>query len=142
MTDHPAAAAADINASPQRVWTVLTDPAEIREFMFGAQVRTDWHVGSAIVWQGEYEGRPFEDRGTILAADPGRLLRMTHFSPLSGLPDVPENYHTLTYELTGSDTATHLSLTQDNNASEAAAEHARGMWETHIAGIKKAAERE
>ena len=24
---------------------------------------------------------------------------MTHFSPLSGEPDAPENYHTLVYEL-------------------------------------------
>ncbi|NUS95069.1 MAG: SRPBCC domain-containing protein [Nocardia sp.] len=140
MTDHPATAATDISASPERVWTVLTDPEQIRRFMFGAEVRTDWRVGSAIVWKGEYQGRPYEDRGTILAVEPGRLLRMTHFSPLGGLPDVPENYHTLTYELSGNATATHLSLTQDNNASEEAAAHARGMWESHVGGIKAAAE--
>ncbi|MEV0336285.1 SRPBCC domain-containing protein [Nocardia sp. NPDC050717] len=141
MTGFVATAETDINAAPQRVWAVLTDPAEIRRFMFGAEVRTDWQPGSPIVWQGEYEGRSFEDRGEILAVEPEHLLRMTHYSPLSGQPDVPENYHTLTYELAGDGGSTHLTLRQDNNASPAEAEHARGMWSTHVEGIKAAAER-
>ncbi|WP_067568156.1 SRPBCC domain-containing protein [Nocardia acidivorans] len=140
MTGYIATAETDISASPQQVWSTLTDPERIREFMFGAQVRTNWRVGGPIVWAGEYEGKTYEDKGEILAFEPGRLLKMTHFSPLTGQPDVPENYHTLTYELTGDDTTTHLTLSQDNNASEDEAEHSRGMWQTHVSGIKKAAE--
>jgi uncharacterized protein YndB with AHSA1/START domain len=60
---------------------------------------------------------------------------------LTGQPDVPENYHTLTYELTDRGTTTHLSLSQDNNASEEEAEHSRGMWEMLVGGVKEAAER-
>ncbi len=65
---------------------------------------------------GDYEGKPYQDKGEILEVDPGRLLKLTHWSPLTGQPDVPENYHTLTYTLDGNGTATHLKLTQDNNA--------------------------
>ncbi len=54
---------------------------------------------------------------------------MTHFSPLSGDDDVPENYHTLTYELEGQDGHTRVSLSQDNNPSAEAAEHSRENWE-------------
>ncbi|WP_369028428.1 SRPBCC domain-containing protein, partial [Nocardia farcinica] len=117
---------------PQQVWATLTDPDQIRRFMFGADVRTDWKVGSPIVWQGEYQNRSYTDKGEILAAEPGRLLQLTHYSPLSGQPDTPANYHTLTYELSGDDDTTHLTLSQDNNADEQEADHSRSMWATHV----------
>ncbi|MFE3445215.1 SRPBCC domain-containing protein [Nocardia sp. NPDC059180] len=140
MTGYVATADIDIAASPKQVWAALTDPEQIRRFMFGADVRTDWKVGSQIVWEGEYQGRPYTDKGEILAVEPDRLLKMTHFSALSGQSDVPANYHTLTYELTGDANSTHLSLSQDNNASEQEAERSRGMWEAHVSGIKTAVE--
>lgn len=139
MTGFTATVEIDIDASPQQVWATLTDPEQIRDFMFGAEVRTDWQVGSPIVWQGEYQNRAYTDKGEILAAEPGRLLKLTHYSPLSGQPDTPANYHTLTYELTGDDT-THLTLTQDNNADEQEAAHSHSMWESHIKRIKQALE--
>ncbi|TDU91314.1 uncharacterized protein YndB with AHSA1/START domain [Kribbella voronezhensis] len=141
MTGYVATAEAEISASPDQVWDVLTDPEQIKKFMFGTEVKTDWQPGSPISWQGVYEGKDYEDKGEILAVEPGRLLKVTHYSPLSGQPDVPENYHTLTYELADRGTKTHLSLSQDNNASEEEAEHSRGMWEMLVNGVKEAAER-
>ncbi|MDX6247247.1 MAG: hypothetical protein QOF10_607 [Kribbellaceae bacterium] len=141
MADHVATAETEISAAPAQVWDVLTDPEQVKKFMFGAEVKTDWQKGSPITWQGVYEGKEYEDKGEILEVDPGRLLKVTHYSPLSGQPDVPENYHTLTYELTDRGTTTHLSLSQDNNASEEEAEHSRGMWEMLVGGVKEAAER-
>jgi uncharacterized protein YndB with AHSA1/START domain len=141
MTDYVATAETDISASPQQVWAVLTDPEQVRKFMFGTEVSTDWQQGSPITWQGEYEGKEYVDKGEILEIAPGRLLKVSHYSPLSGQPDTPENYHTLTYELEDRGTTTHLSLSQDNNASEEEAEHSRGMWEMLVAGVKEAAER-
>jgi uncharacterized protein YndB with AHSA1/START domain len=141
MTGYVATAEMEISASPKHVWDVLTDPEQIRKFMFGAEVRTDWQPGSPITWTGEYEGKPYEDKGEILEVEPGRLLKVTHYSPLSGQPDKPENYHTLTYELTDLGETTQLSLSQDNNASEAEAEHSREMWRMLVNGVKEAAER-
>ena len=67
--------------------------------MFGSRVETDWQVGSPIVWKGECEGKPYEDKGEVLAVRRADRLSVTHFSPLTGQDDVPENYHTLVYEL-------------------------------------------
>ncbi|MEV0797921.1 SRPBCC domain-containing protein [Kribbella sp. NPDC050281] len=139
MTGYLATAETDIAATPAQVWEVLIDPKQLKRLWFGAEVETDWQVGSPITWSGEWEGKPYQDKGEVLEVESGRLLRLTHFSPLTGQPDVPENYHTLTYELTG-DEATHLKLTQDNNASEKEAEHSQGMWEMLVAKVKEAAE--
>lgn len=141
MADYVATAETEISASPTQVWAVLTDPEQIKKFMFGAEVETDWQAGSPIVWKGVYEGKEYEDKGEILAVEPGKLLKVTHYSPLSGQPDTPENYHTLTYELAESGTTTKLSLSQDNNASQEEADHSRGMWEMLVNGVKEAAER-
>lgn len=140
MTNYLATAETDIAAAPERVWEVLTDPEQLKELWFGAEVKTDWQQGSPITWTGEMEGKPYQDKGEILEVDPGRLLKLTHFSPLTGQPDVPENYHTLTYTLDGDGTATHLKLTQDNNGSEEEAKHSQEMWEMLVAKVKEAAE--
>ncbi|MGH3667351.1 MAG: SRPBCC domain-containing protein [Acidimicrobiia bacterium] len=60
---------------------------------------------------------------------------------MSGQDDVPENYHTLTYEIEERRGKTHLSLSQDNNASAEEAEHSKGNWEMMLAGLKEVVER-
>jgi uncharacterized protein YndB with AHSA1/START domain len=137
MTGYVATAETDINGSPAQVWAALTDPEQIKEYMFGSQVETDWKPGSPIVWNGEWEGRPYQDKGEVVEVEPERRLKVTHFSPLTGQDDVPENYHTLSYELTANEGGTHVSLSQDNNGSEEEAEHSRSNWEMMLAGLKK-----
>ena len=131
-----------IEAPARRVWSVLTDPDGIKEFMFGTDVVTDWTVGGPIVWRGIWEGKAYEDKGRILEFEPGRRLVVTHFSPLSGQEDAPENYHTLRWILEDRPGATTLTLSQDNNASAEAAQHSKGMWDSLVAGVKAIAERE
>ena len=140
MADHVATAETEIAASPSRVWTALTEPEQIKKYMFGSEVETDWRPGSPIVWKGEYEGKQYEDKGEIVEIEPERRLKVTHFSPLSGQEDVPENYHTLLYELEEHDGKTRLSLSQDNNPSEKAAEHSRANWEQMLSGLKQVVE--
>jgi uncharacterized protein YndB with AHSA1/START domain len=141
MRGHVAVAEIQIDASPGRVWSALTNPAEIRQYMFGSQVMTDWEPGSRIVWKGEYEGKSYEDHGKILESEPERRLVLTHFSSLSGAEDVEENYHTLTYEIHEVDGQTRVTLTQDNNTSPEAAEHSRANWEKMLTGLKALVER-
>jgi uncharacterized protein YndB with AHSA1/START domain len=131
-----------IQAPPSRVWSVITDPESVGELFFGSEVITDWTVGGPIIWRGEWEGKPFEDKGEIIAFEPGRRLETTHFSPLTGQPDVPENYHTLTWTLEPAGTQTVLTLMQDNNDSPAAAEHSKDMWDMLVATVKNIAEGE
>jgi uncharacterized protein YndB with AHSA1/START domain len=88
-----------IDAPRDRVWNALTDPKMVKQYMHGTNMSTDWREGSPIKWKGEWKGKPYEDKGTVLAFEPKKLLRYTHWSPMGGSEDKPENYHTVTYEL-------------------------------------------
>ena len=103
-------------------------------------METDWKPGSRITWKGEYEGKEHEDRGDLLEVVPDRRLKVTHFSPLSGAEDAPENYHTLVYELTEDDGKTDVLLNQDNNPTAEAAEHSRANWEKVLFALKEVVE--
>ena len=131
-----ATAEIDIEAPAERVWSALVDPDQIEKYMFGSRVETDWKVGSPIVWKGEYEGKSYEDKGQVLAYEERARLSVTHFSPLSGQDDVPENYHTLVYTLSEEDGSTRVELSQDNNGSEEEAQHSCEMWQQMLAGLK------
>ena len=127
----------DIDVPVAKVWEALVTPAMIREYMFGTDAVSEWKAGAPIVWRGEWQGRPYEDKGQILQLEPERLLQYTHFSPLTGQPDVPENYHTVTISLSGRDAGTHVLLTQDNNASDDEREHTEQTWGMMLDGLKQ-----
>ena len=110
MSAHVAVAETEIDASPEDVWSALTDPNKIKEYMFGSEVETNWTKGGSIVWKGEYEGKKYQDRGEILEIAPPRHLKLTHFSPLSGDEDVPENYHTIVYEIEAAGEKTRVTF--------------------------------
>lgn len=132
-----ARASVAINAANAEVWDALVNPEAIEQYMFGTHVATDWHQGSPITWKGEWQGKPYEDKGVILQLEPGRTLQYSHFSPLAGLPDKPENYHTVTIELSGEGDQTRVSLAQDNNPTEEARDHSEKNWQMMLAGLKK-----
>ena len=126
-----------IDASPGSVWQALVSPNAIKQYMFGTHVVSDWCEGSPILWKGEWQGKSYEDKGTILQMSPEHRLQYTHFSPLSGLPDKPEHYHTVTIDLAGHSTRTEVTLAQDHNATEAARTHSEQNWKSMLEGLKK-----
>lgn len=141
MTGFVAHARVDVDAPPERVWEALTDPEEIAQYMMGSRVETDWQPGSPITWSGEYDGRPYQDKGEVLEAVPGERLAVTHYSALGGDADVPENYHTIRYELAASGDGTTLTLTQDGNTSEEQARQFSRNWQGMLDGLKQTVER-
>ena len=126
-----------INAPASKVWEALTKPDLIKRYLFGTEVTTDWKVGSSITYKGEWEGKAYEDKGKIIKFDPERSLVSTHWSPLSGVPDLPENYHTVTYQLSEKDRKTEVTIMQDNNATEEEKAHSEQNWSTVLDGLKK-----
>ena len=130
----------DVDAGQDAVWAALTDPARIAGWMMGAEVRTDWRVGSPITWSGEMDGTSYEDKGEVLEVDEPNRLSMTHYSPLMGEAHEPANYHTVVYELSGGDGPTTVRLTQDGNDSAEQAEQFSTSWQGMLEALKASVE--
>jgi len=130
-----------INVPVAKVWDALTNPEMIKQYMFGTDTVSDWKEGSSIVWKGEWQGKKYEDKGVILQLKPKRMIQYSHFSPLSGQPDMPENYHTVTVELSNDGVQTTVSLSQDNNDTEEAREHSEKNWKMMLDGLRKLLEK-
>jgi uncharacterized protein YndB with AHSA1/START domain len=132
-----------INAPVNEVWHVITSPNTICQYLFDANVETDWQQGSPISYYGTWEGKEYRDKGTILDIEENKLLRHTHWSELSGKPDAPEYYYKVTYELEAKgDDKTLLTLSQSGPMNEEAYEHSSKMWEQALEKLKEVAEKE
>ena len=134
-------ASATINAPAAQVWDAFVNPDTIKQYMFGAQATSDWKEGSPISWKGEYEGKKYEDKGVIQKLQPDQLLQYTHYSPLTGKPDTPENYHTVTIELAAQHDGTHVTLSQDNNPDEESRQHTAKFWQDMLDRVKEIVEK-
>jgi Uncharacterized conserved protein len=132
-----ATASREMAATPAQVWKALTDPELVRQYFFGTTVSTDWQEGSGITYSGEWEGTPYEDRGVVLQVDEPHTLVTSFFSPMSGKPDIPENYQKVSYEIEPTATGSRVTITQDNNADEEAAEHSASNWRQILDGMAK-----
>jgi uncharacterized protein YndB with AHSA1/START domain len=126
-----------IDASIDKVWDAFTNPTTIKKYMFGTTVSSDWKNGSDITWKGEWNGKAYEDKGEIIQIKPKTYIQYTHFSPLLGVPDVPENYHTVTVKLTPKNGSTIVLLSQDNNKTEEARQHNEDNWTMMLTELKK-----
>jgi uncharacterized protein YndB with AHSA1/START domain len=136
MTGLIATASTVVDADKKKVWQAITDPAEVKQWFFGTDLATDWTPGSPITWSGEWEGKPYQDKGEVVAVDEPNRLEVTHFSPLTGQEDVPESYHTLVYALDADEEGTKVTITQDNNGDQDEADRNAATWAQMLESLK------
>lgn len=129
-----------INAPAEKVWTALTDPEIIKQYFFGTNQQSDWKVGSPITWSGEWEGKRYQDKGEILAINPGTYVKYSYWSSMGGTEDQPQNYQNVSYNLTEQDGVTTLEITQENIKDEAAKVHSEQNWQAIFGKMKEMVE--
>jgi uncharacterized protein YndB with AHSA1/START domain len=130
-----------VKAPIEQVWKALTNPELIKQWFLGVDTTSDWMVGSSIVHRGEWEGKPYEDKGEILRIEPPKLLVHSHWSEGSGLPDRPENYQTVTYELSAMNGDTEVIITEVNFPNDAAKALSEKTWKTVLGSLKELLEK-
>lgn len=137
-----------IDAPAQRVWDILVNPEETKKYLFGCETVSDWKVGSELLWRGVFDGVAMTAvKGHVLAFNPGKLLSYTTIDPNNAaIPDIPENYTTVTYLLHEKEGSTELTITQGDYAKVAdgaqryADSMAGGGWSSILEQIKAIAE--
>ncbi len=147
MAETTAQATEVIHAPASEVWDALTDPQKVKTYFMNAEVKTDWKEGSPITWSGEFKGMKYSDKGELQEVRPQRRLSFSHYSPMSGLPDVPESYHLVTIDLTPTQSSTQVTLTQSNLTGgvtqadrERRAEFEKA-WQAMLGGLKDVVEK-
>lgn len=121
-------------APAARVWKGLTDPDIVKQYFFGTILETRWEKGSPIFFRGEWEGKAYEDKGTILSIRPGSHVSYNYWSSMSGTDDHPDNYQIISYDLAPKDGGTELVVTQETSPEKK--EHSENNWRTVLGGLK------
>jgi uncharacterized protein YndB with AHSA1/START domain len=126
-----------IDATVDEVWRALTTPEEIKQWFFGVDTESGWKQGSQIVHRGEWEGKPYVDKGEIVRIEPPHLLVHTHWSDLSGKPDSPEHYQEVTWEVAEQNGGSQLTITEHNIPSDEAKETSDQAWSRVLQNLKE-----
>jgi uncharacterized protein YndB with AHSA1/START domain len=130
-----------IHAPAAKVWDALTNPKLIKQYFFGTETKSTWKVGSPILFKGQWEGKPYTDKGEILQNKRNKVLQYTHWSSLSGVPDVPESYHTVTFRVHPGKDKTLLSVSESDLTGEKARVESRTNWSMVLRSIKQLLEK-
>jgi uncharacterized protein YndB with AHSA1/START domain len=117
-----------IDAPPARVWQALIDPKLIKQYLFGTEAKSDWKKGSPLTYTGEWQGKPYVDKGVIIDIVPEKKLHTTYLSGNSGKADIPENYNNVIYTLEPHGNQTRVHLTQDNIETEEGVKKMEQNW--------------
>lgn len=129
-----------ISAGSGKVWKAITTPSVIKQYLFGTTVESTWKEGEPISYKGEYNGKAYEDKGTILKMVPGKLFESTYWSSMGGKEDKPENYNKVAYQLDEKDGQTTVTITQDNIGSEDEKKHMVSNWDGVLVKLKEVIE--
>ncbi len=136
MTGITSIVSVEINAPISKVWKAVTEPAQIKKYLFGTDTTSDWRVGSPITFSGVWEGKPYQDKGTILAIEPEKLLKYNYWSNWAG-EDILENRQIISYRLRGENGKTVFTLTQENCPSDEARDHSTSNWNMVLSSMKE-----
>lgn len=131
-----------IHAPAPVVWKTLTDPRRIERWISDDPIRVklESRSGGAISMHGDFHAFPLENKGKILVFEPNERFAYTFWSNLTQLPDTPEHYFTIAFQLTAGGESTTLELLQTNLINEVILKHWELYWNVTLELIRSLAE--
>lgn len=125
-----------IKAPSAAVWDALTSPSLIERYFFGTKLTTDWRIDSPMTFRGDYQGKSYEDRGTVLTFDPPTGLSYSYWSSFSGTEDLPSTRLIIRYVLKDEGENVKVTVTTSRCRTEEQAQHSAENWEIVLGGLK------
>lgn len=129
-----------IYSSLSKVWDTITKPEYVENWL-GIKVESDWKEGNPITFSYVFYNKKYSDKGKILQTDPMKLFSYSYWSAFSGLPDEPENYSMITFELHPSEKYIQLILLHHDIHTMDMYEYFDKSWEESLDQIKELAEK-
>jgi uncharacterized protein YndB with AHSA1/START domain len=133
-----------IDAAPSLVWHFLTDIPSILTWIaepeLQVEISTSWLVGTPIITKGTHNGVTFENRGIILRFEPNSILQYSHLSSLARLPEKPESYTVIEFQLRPDGDKTDLTVSLRNFPTKSTYQHLNFYWHGTINIIKQVVE--
>lgn len=126
----------ELRASLHDVWQALVTPERIRQYLLGATVETTWKVGAPIRYYGNFNGISFNDCGIIDRLEEYKLFRYSYWSANHGTTNSPENYVTISYQLSEIPNGVKLEVFQTNYQSEVLANGMNTFWDIILKKLK------
>ncbi len=126
-----------ISVEKKAVWDALTNPEKVKIWFFGTNMSTTWEQGAPIKFSGEWQGKKYEDKGTVLAYKHEEMLQYTYWSSMSGMEDKPENYVTITYRIGGDNGNVTVTVSQENIPDLKTRDHSIENWKKVLQELKK-----
>ena len=123
-----------INASPEEVWRVFTDPHITRQL--GGEYVTEWKIGSSFGWKA-LDGKMYTN-GTILKLEPQKLLEHNLFN--EGDKTVKS---VITYKFENNNGSTNLLAWENINhdMTQQEFQETNTGWDIALTAVKEAAEK-
>lgn len=140
-----------IAADPNKVWDAIVD-RNAGERWRNAHFNTDWRIGAAIEIEAVIGEKRYRDKGRVICVEPPSRLAYSYWSLVSGLPDSPDSYSTITMTLAAEGSATVLTVTQQVPPSpvrrgngweigpESGAKHVAFYWRMTLPRLKQVVE--
>lgn len=122
-----------IAATPDKIWSALTDPEVTERYWGGTRIESDWKVGSKVIYR--REGKVVDEH-TLLECEPQRRLRHT-FHPM-----FPEDFRAeapsrVTIELATDGPVARLHMVHDEfEAKSKVYEACREAWPMLLSSLK------
>ena len=133
-----------IRTTPAKLWQALLQPKFTRQFWCDLVQESDWKPGSPLIWKGTFNGvEMIAVKGNIVSIEPPGSLVYTVIDPNNPkIPDLPENYLTITCDLAERDGQTTLEVSQGDYSTVAEGESRYqhtvegGGWDPILVQIK------
>ena len=122
-----------IRTTPDKLWEALTEPEFHRQYFLGAQMQSDWKVGSS--WKLIFPDGSLADSGEILEIDPPKRLVIKWRS--EWMPEVKaDGYTRCTFVIEQDGELMKLAVTHEADGPHKLLENVARGWPLILSSLK------